>query len=117
MKKQAARLESVKTGKGLTLAATYSDGRLVQVDLSDLVRRFKAFAPLEKHAELCTAKVANFGWTLEWDCGASLDSDRLIELALEQSGLSENVYFRRWQGTNGLRLTVSFSCRMMAALS
>ena len=105
MKKQAARLESVKTGKDMKLSAIYSDGRLVQVDLSDLVRRLKAFSPLEKPAEFRTAKVADFGWTLEWDCGASLDSDRVIELALEQSGLAENVYFRRWQDTNGLSLT------------
>ncbi len=105
MKKQAARLEYVKTGKGMTLAATYSDGRVVQVDLSDLVRRLKAFAPLEKPVEFRTAKVADFGWTLEWDCGASLDSDRVIELALEQSGMAENVYFRRWQDANGLSLT------------
>ncbi len=105
MKKQTARLESVKTGKGMNLSAIYSDGRLVQVDLSDLVRRLKAFSPLEKPAEFRTAKVADFGWTLEWDCGASLDSDRVIELALEQSGLADNVDFRRWQDTNGLSLT------------
>lgn len=105
MKKQAARLESVKTGKDMKLSAIYSDGREVQIDLSDLVRRLKAFSPLEKPAEFRTAKVADFGWTLEWDCGASLDSDRVIELALEQSGLAENVYFRRWQDTNGLSLT------------
>ena len=104
-KKQAARLESVKTGKGMSLSASYSDGRQVQVDLSDLARRLKAFSPLEKPAEFRTAKVADFGWTLEWDCGASLDSDRVIELALEQSGLAENVSFRRWQDTNGLSLT------------
>lgn len=105
MKKQAARLESVKTGKVMNLSAIYSDGRQVQVDLSDLARRLKAFSPLEKPAEFRTAKVADFGWTLEWNCGASLDSDRVIELALEQSGLTENVSFRRWQDTNGLSLT------------
>ena len=105
MKKQTARLESVKTGKGMALAAIYSDGRVVQVDLSELAHRLKAFSPLEKPAEFRTAKVTDFGWTLEWDCGASLDSDRVIELALEQAGMAENVYFRRWQDANGLSLT------------
>lgn len=105
MKMQTARLESVKTGDGLTLSATYSDGRVVRVDLSDLAHRLQAFAALEKPKEFATAKVTDFGWTLEWRCGASLDSDRLIELALEQTGMAENVLFRRWQDANGLSLT------------
>ncbi len=105
MKKQAARLESVTTGPGLTVNATYSDHRVLHVDLTDVARRLQAFSPLEKPAEFATARVADFGWTLEWDCGASLDSDRLLELALEQAGMTENVYFRRWQDANGLSLT------------
>ncbi len=105
MKKQAARLESVTTGPGLTVNATYSDRRVLHVDLTDVARRLQAFAPLEKPAEFATARVADFGWTLEWDCGASLDSDRLLELALVQAGMTENVYFRRWQDAHGLSLT------------
>lgn len=104
MKKQTARLESVAPGLGMNLSATYSDGRVLHVDLSDLARRLQAFAALEVPAEFATVKVADFGWTLEWDCGASLDSDRVIELALEQAGMAENVYFRRWQDANGLSL-------------
>lgn len=105
MKKQAARLESVTPGPGMTLSATFSDGRVLNIDMSDVAHRLQAFAALEDPTEFATAKVADFGWTLEWDCGASLDSDRLIELALEQAGMTENVYFRRWQDANGLSLT------------
>ena len=105
MKKQTARLESVTTGPGMVVAATYTDGRVLHVDLAEVAQRLQAFAPLEKSAEFATARVEDFGWTLEWDCGASLDSDRLIELALEQSGMTENVYFRRWQDANNLSLT------------
>lgn len=105
MKKQAARLESVTPGQGMTLSATFSDGRVLNIDMSDVAHRLEAFAALENPTEFATAKVADFGWTLEWDCGASLDSDRLIELALEQAGMTENVYFRRWQDANGLSLT------------
>lgn len=105
MKKQAARLESVTPGPGMTLSATFSDGRVLNIDMSDVAHRLEAFAALEDPTEFATAKVADFGWTLEWDCGASLDSDRLIELALEQAGMTENVYFRRWQDANGLSLT------------
>jgi len=104
MKKQAARLVSVIPMENLKLSATYSDGRVLNVDLTDLVNRLNVFAALEDPTEFSTATVADFGWTLEWDCGASLDSDRLIELALEQTGMSENVSFRRWQDTNNLSL-------------
>jgi hypothetical protein len=105
MKKQAARIESVVTGPGMTLKATFSDGRILNVDMSDVARRLQAFSALEDSTEFATAEVVDFGWTLEWDCGASLDSDRLIELALEQAGMTENVYFRRWQDAHGLSLT------------
>jgi len=105
MKKQAARLESVKPEPGTMLTATYSDGRVLRVDLADLASRLQTFAPLEDPVEFATAKVTDFGWTLEWDCGASLDSDRLIEMALEQAGMVENVNFRRWQDANHLSLT------------
>jgi len=105
MKKQAPRLASVKPEPGMVLTATYSDGRVLRVDLTDVASRLQTFAPLEDPAEFATAKVADFGWTLEWDCGASLDSDRLIEMALEQAGMVENVNFRRWQDANHLSLT------------
>jgi len=105
MKKQAARLSAVTTESNMVLAATYTDGRVVRVSLSDLASRLQAFAALENPNEFATAKVTDFGWTLEWDCGASLDSDRLIELALEQAGMAENVFFRRWQDTHNLSLT------------
>jgi hypothetical protein len=70
-----------------------------------MAKRLQVFAPLENTHEFASAKIADFGWSLEWDCGASLDSDRLIELALEQAGMSENVFFRRWQDTHNLSLT------------
>ena len=105
MKKQAAHLQSVSTEKGMIVNAVYSDGRTLRVNLSDVAKRLHAFAPLEKLSEFATAKVTDFGWTLEWDCGVSLDSDRLIELALEQTGMTESVYFRRtlWRTQSNTR--------------
>lgn len=104
MKKQAARLASVTPETGMNLSATYSDGRVLRVDLSDVAHRLQAFAALEDPTEFATSKVTDFGWTLEWNCGASLDSDRVIEMALEQAGMAENVSFRRWQDANNLSL-------------
>ncbi|MBS4096634.1 MAG: DUF2442 domain-containing protein [Sulfuricella sp.] len=104
MKKQAARIASVHTEPGMTVAVALSDGRTVRVALNGLVEKLNVFAPLENPEEFATARAADFGWTLEWDCGASLDVDRVIELALEQAGMAANVAFRRWQDAHRLSL-------------
>jgi DNA-binding XRE family transcriptional regulator len=106
MKKlQTARLASVAAEAGMNLSVSYTDGRIVRINLSDVANRLQAFSPLEKPLEFATVRVADFGWTLEWDCGASLDSDRVLELALEQAGMAENVRFRQWQDANHLSLS------------
>lgn len=104
-KKQTARLASVAVKSGMTVSVAYTDGRVVNIDLSDLANRLQSFSPLEVSSEFATVKVADFGWTLEWDCGASLDSDRVLELAMEQAGMADNVRFRQWQDGNRLSLT------------
>ncbi len=104
MKKQAARIVSVSTGPGMSVTVGLSDGRTVRVALNGLAERLSVFAPLENPDEFATAKAADFGWTLEWDCGASLDVDRVVELALEQDGMAANVAFRRWQDAHRLSL-------------
>lgn len=104
MKKQAARMESVHTNPGMIAVVTFTDGRTVRVDLSGLACRLEVFAPLEDGAEFATARIADFGWSLEWACGASLDTDRVLELALEQAGMAANVDFRHWQDAHQLSL-------------
>lgn len=105
MKKQAARIVSAHTEPGTTVTVALSDGRTLRIGLSDLVARLVAFAPLEDATEFATAAPADFGWSLEWACGASLDVDRVIEMALEQAGMTANVAFRRWQDAHRLSLT------------
>jgi DNA-binding XRE family transcriptional regulator len=104
MKKQAARIVSVTTEPGMAVTVGLSDGRTVRFALNGLAERLSIFAPLENPDEFATAKAADFGWTLEWDCGASLDVDRVVELALEQDGMAANVAFRRWQDAHRLSL-------------
>ena len=107
MKKQSAKLEAVEAIANGVLKATYTDGRTATVDMNDLVGSYAAFAPLADPAEFTTMTVADWGWSLEWNCGATLDADRLFELSLEQSGMVENVEFRQWQDKNGLSLTAA----------
>ena len=103
--KNVNRLQPVAVEGGMVLTATYTSGNTIRVDLSDVARRLEAFAPLESHREFRRAAVADFGWGVEWPCGASLDSDRLLEMALEQQGQVANVDFRRWQDRHQLSLT------------
>lgn len=107
MKKQSARLEVVEVVASSVLKATYTDGRTATVDMNDLLNRYTAFAPLADPTEFATMTVADWGWSLEWNCGATLDADRLFELSLEQAGMVENVEFRHWQDKNGLSLTAA----------
>lgn len=99
------RLQSVNVEAGMVLAATYAGGNTIRVDLTDVARRLEAFSPLESRREFRRAAVVDFGWGVEWPCGASLDSDRLLEMALEQQGQVANVNFRHWQDRHHLSLT------------
>ena len=103
--KNVNRLQSVSVEAGMVLAATYTGGNVIRVDLSDVVRRLEIFAPLDLRREFRRAAVVDFGWAVEWPCGASLDSDRLLEMSLEQQGQVANVDFRRWQDRHQLSLT------------
>ena len=96
-KSKAPRLESVRTLSGTRLEVLYTHGRQFVLDLSALVGELAAFAPLNDPAQFATAQVTDWGWTLEWACGASLDSDRVLEMAMEQAGLRANIEFRHWQ--------------------
>ena len=103
--KNANRLQSVSVGTAMELVATYTGGNTIRVDLTDVARQLEAFAPLESRREFRRAAVIDFGWAVEWPCGASLDSDRLLEMSLEQGGQAANVDFRRWQDRHRLSLT------------
>lgn len=105
MRKNSIRLENVTTIEPYKVEITYTDKSRVTVDIEQLIKLLAVFAPLENPQEFASATITDFGFTLEWSCGVSLDSDRLFEMALEQSGLIANAHFRRWQDANQLSLT------------
>ena len=104
MKKNTARLSLVQVMKDSVLRVTFTDNRIVSVDLKEIISNYTAFAPLAETEEFATVAVADWGWSLEWRCGATLDADRVLELYLEQADLIENVAFRHWQDSHGLSL-------------
>lgn len=106
-KSKAPRLESVRVLSGLQLEVRYTHGRQFVLDLSTQADELAAFASLKDPAEFATAQVSDWGWTLEWACGASLDSDRVLEMALEQAGLQANIEFRHWQDRHHFTLATA----------
>ena len=105
MRKTKFRLKHITTVAPHTVRVTYTDNSVVTVDLAPLIESLAVFAPLENVKEFASASITDFGFTLEWSCGASLDSDRLFEMSLEQAGMVSNAVFRRWQDTHHLSLT------------
>lgn len=106
-KSKAPRLEWVRPLSGAVLEIRYTHGKQFVLNLSTLVNELQAFAPLQDPAQFATVQVTDWGWTLEWACGASLDSDRVLEMALEQAGLQANIEFRHWQDRHHFSLTAA----------
>lgn len=100
----ANRIAAVRPLTGRRIELTYTGGRTVAVDLSGVIEHLEVFAPLESAREFKRAAVGDYGWSVEWPCGASLDSDRVLEMALEQAGQTPTLDFRRWQDSNALSL-------------
>ncbi|MDR2208167.1 MAG: DUF2442 domain-containing protein [Azoarcus sp.] len=107
MSKNMNRLESVKPLDGMALEIRYTGGQVVCVNFSDFPERFAVFADMRKPDFFRAATVTDWGHTLEWPNGEGLDADRLMEMALEQSGRNDTLEFRRWQDRNGLSLAAA----------
>lgn len=91
-----------------TLEVTFSGGKTLAVDFSEPIDRLEAFAPLADPALFTTAQVVDYGWTLEWDNGASMAAERVYQRAQEQAGRAMPLAaFQRWMDSNGLSLTAA----------
>jgi predicted DNA-binding protein (UPF0251 family) len=106
-KQNINRLESVRPLSGMKMEIRYTGGQLVEVDFSALADRFAVFARFRERKFFEQATVADWGHTLEWPNGEGLDADRVMEMALEQSGRADTLEFRRWQDRNGLSLSAA----------
>lgn len=107
MSKKVNRLQSVQPLDDWILEATYSSGQVIRVNLTDLVARLEIFAPLQDQQLFKQVAVADWGHSVAWSEDASLDADRLLEMALEQAGRTDALEFRRWQDRYGLSLTAA----------
>lgn len=102
--KRINKIESIQALDGMTLEARYSSGQLVRVDMSALADRLAVFAPLRQRDVFEQAAVTDWGHSVAWSDDASIDADRLLEMALEQAGREDTLIFRRWQARHGFSL-------------
>jgi hypothetical protein len=91
----------------MKMQVSYAGGQSVEVDFAGLAERFAVFAALKDRTFFQQGAVADWGHTLEWPNGEGLDADRVMEMALEQQGRTDAVFFRRWQDRNGLSLAAA----------
>lgn len=102
------RILSAFPAGGKTLAITFAGGKTLAVDFSEPIARLEAFAPLADPALFATAQVVDYGWTLEWNNGASMAAERVYQRALEQAGRAMPLEaFQHWMDSNGLSLTAA----------
>ncbi|MFA7243098.1 MAG: helix-turn-helix transcriptional regulator [Sulfuricellaceae bacterium] len=87
------------------LHVEYAGGTVAEVNMAPLIAKSRAFRHLADSEKFAAVAVGDYGWSAVWDDTAELDSDRLMDMALEQAGRIDTLAFRQWQERNGLSLT------------
>ena len=91
-----------------TVEITWSTRKTMRVDLSGLIRRYKALAPLRARTRFARAAVGEWGHSLSWGDDLDLGADTLYRLAQEQAGLTvAAAEFAAWRRRHGLSLAAA----------
>ena len=114
------KITRVAYQQDFSVCVTWEQGRESIINLESHIRAFKALAPLRNTEEFGQVRVGEWGWHLEWPCGADISSDTLRRLALEQAkNIMTPSMFKEWRQGLGLSLTqashiLGLSRRMVA---
>jgi hypothetical protein len=112
-------LRGVRAIKPCTLALDFADGFSAQVDLSKLIRRYKALSPLRDWAAFRRASLGEWGRSVMFTDEIDLAADNLRARALEQLGQYSHEDVIVWMDRNDLTLdqaaeALGLSRRMLA---
>jgi len=114
------RIKSVKACKPYNLTLTFADGVTLKIDLSALIARIPALAPLKDHVLFLKARVGKSGLTVDWIPGElDMAGDNLRAEGIEQSGGISHERIWEWMYRNKLTLNkaaeeLGISRRMLA---
>ncbi len=100
------KMKSVSALAPDTLLVELASGKSYRVSLAEPMAGVPGFDVLRDVAMFDTAQVADFGWTVEWECGLSMASERLYQMGKEQAGEAYPVAeFRAWMARNNMSLS------------
>jgi DNA-binding XRE family transcriptional regulator len=114
------KITGAECRNGFSVCVTWEQGRESLINLEAYIYAFKTLAPLRSMEEFRQMRVGEWGWHLEWPCGADISSDTLRRLALEQAkNIMTPTMFKEWRQGLGLSLTqaahiLGLSRRMIA---
>lgn len=114
------RIKAAQAEGPCTLRLVWEDGSERTVDLTDLIRAYKAYAPLRDKDRFSQARPGEHGWTVDFGDDLEIPSDQLERLALEQSGEAMPAReFQSWRARHRLSLSgaaqvLGLSRRMVA---
>ena len=104
----------------LRLALTFSDGAVFDLDLSPLIKQYKALVALKDAGTFANVSISDGGCGLAWLKGeVELAGDNLRARAIEQAGGYSHELVWNWMSRNELSLTqaaeaIGISRRMLA---
>lgn len=89
-----------------TVRLTWSDGRVLNVNLAEALHTFDVLAPLHEAALFEQAQVGEWGFDIVWPGDIELSAATLYRLAMEQAGdAMPKSAFKEWMHRHGLSLT------------
>lgn len=106
-------LVSVSPGsKPLRARVAWADGFVAEVDLSEPIQRFAAYAPLAAPERFARIAVGEDGWTLDFGDDLEMPTDHVRLLALSQAGeIMPAERFQAWRRRH--RLTLAAAARAL----
>lgn len=120
MKNKHFRIVTVEAQKPCRLLITFGDGAEMALDLTNLIDRIPALAPLKDPMMFARARVGEWGLSVDWIPGElDLAGDNLRAEAIEQNGGVSHERIWNWMHRNGFTLdtaaqAIGISRRMLA---
>jgi hypothetical protein len=114
-------LTSVQANAPATLCLEFADGEGFTLDLSDIIKKYRALKRLENPAVFATATLSEAGHGVIWDNDDTLElaADNLRARAVEQTGDYSHEFLWNWMAKHRLTLdeaarAIGVSRRMLA---
>ncbi len=104
MSNPAHRIKSAHVVRAYVVHVQWANGGESDIDLAATIDATAFFEPLKDKRKFRQAKAGEWGWDVTWPNGIDMAADRLLSLALEQSGRTENARLREWMVAHQLTL-------------